>query len=67
MNKSSTRGACMDNNFANLYRNIRNILDNARISSYRAVNFAMVSAYWNYNGQAFLDRKILSHFLKKSV
>lgn len=37
----------MNNNFANLYLIIRNILTNARISSYRAVNFAMVSAYWN--------------------
>ena len=37
----------MNNNFANLYLNIRNILTNARISSYRAVNFAMVSACWN--------------------
>lgn len=37
----------MNNNFVDLYLNIRNILANARISSYRAVNFAMVSAYWN--------------------
>ena len=29
-----------------LYDNIRNIIENARKSAYRAVNFAMVKAYW---------------------
>ena len=37
----------MNSSFVNLYLNIRNILADARVSSYRAVNFAMVSAYWN--------------------
>lgn len=31
----------------NFYQNIKEILETARIKSYRAVNFAMVEAYWN--------------------
>jgi len=30
-----------------IYSRIREILDTARNSAYRAVNFAMVQAYWN--------------------
>ena len=37
----------MKENSENLYLNIREILEQARTSAYRAVNFAMVSAYWN--------------------
>ncbi|MCF8081893.1 MAG: DUF1016 N-terminal domain-containing protein [Deltaproteobacteria bacterium] len=29
-----------------LYREIRDVLEKARSSAYRAVNFAMVQAYW---------------------
>ena len=29
-----------------LYRDIRSVLEQARASAYRAVNFAMVQAYW---------------------
>ncbi len=31
---------------AALYRNIRQVLEQARAATYRAVNFAMVQAYW---------------------
>ena len=37
----------MKENYENLYLNICEILEKARTSAYRAVNFAMVSAYWN--------------------
>jgi hypothetical protein len=29
-----------------LYAEVRNILEQARVSAFRAVNFAMVQAYW---------------------
>ncbi len=38
------RAQIMESNF---YKNIRDILQNARASAYRAVNSAMVMAYWN--------------------
>ena len=30
-----------------IYKKIKNILENARLSAYRTVNFIMVQAYWN--------------------
>jgi len=30
-----------------IYRRVREILESARSSAYRAVNFAMVQAYWH--------------------
>ena len=33
--------------WGNLYKDIRAVLDKARSESFRAVNFAMVQAYWN--------------------
>jgi len=33
-----------------LYRDIRSVLERARTSGYRAVNFAMVRAYWQVGG-----------------
>lgn len=35
---------------AALYREIRSVLEHARASAYRAVNFAMVRAYWQVGG-----------------
>ena len=35
---------------ATLYREIRAVLEQARASAYRAVNFAMVRAYWQVGG-----------------
>ncbi len=35
------------NDFEPIYQSIRAILENARVNAYKAVNFAMVRAYWN--------------------
>ncbi len=37
----------LSRNWETLYKDIRAILDKARSKSFRAVNFAMVEAYWN--------------------
>ena len=38
----------LENNF---YKNIKNILQNARSNAYRQINFIMVEAYWNIGKQ----------------
>jgi predicted nuclease of restriction endonuclease-like (RecB) superfamily len=45
--KKGTATSKVSANWETLYKNIRAILDKARSESFRAVNFAMVQAYWN--------------------
>ena len=35
------------------YNSIKSILENARAKAYRAINFAMVEAYWNIGFYGF--------------
>ena len=44
--KTSIAKAAVNTEAAVLYRSIRQVLEQARTSAYRAVNFAMVQAYW---------------------
>ncbi|WP_461207722.1 DUF1016 N-terminal domain-containing protein [Clostridium sp. DL1XJH146] len=37
----------MENLEKNIYLSVKEILTNAREKAYKAVNFAMVEAYWN--------------------
>lgn len=55
--KSEIEGNVMENEIAEkntLYENIKNIISQARSSAYRAVNFAMVQAYWSI-GQLIVE------------
>ena len=42
------------NNISKLYKEISNILRNARANAYKAVNFAMVTSYWSI-GQVIVE------------